>query len=133
MGVEGLPPKMWLTKKCAPKLNTFARVAFLSSVSTISRTRISSQLEQRMGVLKALKKNSTRPVSELVERSPSESRVSIEIPLASDAALAEEYLSYRGGVRFGKILEDIDLFAAYVGLTHCNDGNPDTFPNMLVS
>lgn len=36
------------------------------------------------------------------------------IPLGDDEILRDKYLTYMGGVRFGRILEDMDIFAAWV-------------------
>jgi L-cysteine desulfidase len=35
-------------------------------------------------------------------------------------------LNFRGGIRFGKLLEDIDAFAGNIAFMHCNDGDPNT-------
>jgi acyl-CoA hydrolase len=42
-------------------------------------------------------------------------------------------LNFRGGIRFGKLLEDIDAFAGNVAFLHCNDGDPNTKVPVLVT
>jgi hypothetical protein len=38
----------------------------------------------------------------------------------------DQYLNFRGGLRFGKLLEDIDAFAGNIAFMHCDDANPNT-------
>ena len=87
----------------------------ISSVTPTSRTQISGQMWGRIASLKAYKANATRSQTELLEKSPQDSFISIDMPLASDPELKAEYSNFRGGVRFGKILEDIDVLSAFVG------------------
>jgi len=42
-------------------------------------------------------------------------------------------LNFRGGLRFGKLLEDIDAFAGNIAFMHCNDGDPKTMAPVLVT
>ena len=42
-------------------------------------------------------------------------------------------LNFRGGIRFGKLLEDIDAFAGNIAFLHCNDGDPNTKVPVLVT
>lgn len=44
----------------------------------------------------------------------------------SDPIVRDQYLNFRGGLRFGKLLEDIDAFAGNIAFMHCDDGNPTT-------
>lgn len=48
----------------------------------------------------------------------------IVIPLQNDAKLVARYENMFGGVRVGKLLEDIDAFAARVAYKHCDGFNP---------
>jgi len=57
----------------------------------------------------------------------------VELPLGSDEEVREQYLSWRGTVRFGKLLEDADAFAGTVAFVHCDDGNAETAPQRLVT
>ncbi|KAL4220302.1 Acyl-coenzyme A thioesterase 9 [Mactra antiquata] len=43
------------------------------------------------------------------------------IPLGSKPGLKEKYINYYGGIRFGRILEDLDTFAVAVSYTHTLD------------
>lgn len=47
----------------------------------------------------------------------------VELPFAEDAVLREEYKSISGGLRFGKLLEDLDAVAASVAYLHCDDAD----------
>lgn len=48
---------------------------------------------------------------ELPARSMSHSERTAIIPLGSNPVLKEKYIALYGGVRFGRILEDLDTFA----------------------
>ena len=65
-------------------------------------------------------KKATKPQQVLLDKAPSDSFLSIELPLVSDPALKDQYTNFRGGVRFGRILEDIDSFAGNIGRFQSN-------------
>ncbi|KAG1708488.1 Acyl-coenzyme A thioesterase 9, mitochondrial [Nymphon striatum] len=61
------------------------------------------------------------------------------IPLSNNINLREKYVNHRGGVRFGRILEDLDLFAVWLCYKHCvipgqkeGDQSPLTIVTALV-
>eukprot|EP00761_Pharyngomonas_kirbyi_P011825 gb/GECH01011851.1/.p1 GENE.gb/GECH01011851.1/~~gb/GECH01011851.1/.p1 ORF type:complete len:474 (+),score=96.17 gb/GECH01011851.1/:1-1422(+) len=62
---------------------------------------------------------------EITEREPSESLVSIDLPFSQDEILRESYINYFGGVRIGRLLEDLDLLAAEVAYKHAEGLNPN--------
>ena len=62
-------------------------------------------------------KDAKKPQHILLDKAPSDSFLSIDLPLASDPALKDQYTNFRGGVRFGRILEDIDSFAGNIGMS----------------
>ena len=41
------------------------------------------------------------------------------LPFADDAEIRSDYVSIYGGIRFGKLLEDLDVLAATVAYLHC--------------
>ena len=53
--------------------------------------------------------------SELPTRSMLDSYDSAIIPLGSDPSLRDRYLTHQGGVRIGRLLEDMDIFAVHLG------------------
>lgn len=55
------------------------------------------------------------PVSKTIKDSYCE----VTLPFADDADLRGDYVSIYGGIRFGKILEDLDVLAATVAYLHC--------------
>lgn len=69
----------------------------------------------------------------LIAKKPSDSHFKIELPVSSDPTLMGQYLNFRGGLRFGKLLEDLDAFAGNVAFLHCDDGTPDTKQHTLVT
>ena len=52
---------------------------------------------------------------ELPSRRMLDSYDCVIIPIASDTALRDHYITYDGGVRVGRLLEDMDLFAVHLG------------------
>ncbi|XP_060582769.1 acyl-coenzyme A thioesterase 9, mitochondrial-like isoform X2 [Ruditapes philippinarum] len=58
---------------------------------------------------------------ELPVRSMSDSFRKAIIPLGSNPRLKEKYTNYYNGIRFGRILEDLDTFAVAISYTHTMD------------
>ena len=54
----------------------------------------------------------------LIERGPAESCFEKVFPFSSDRELREEYINFFGGLRLGKLLEDLDLSAGRVAYDH---------------
>jgi len=75
-----------------------------------------------------------RPAQTAVRaKAPSDSFCCVELPLKSDAELRDQYVSWRGSLRFAKILEDLDAFAGNVAFLHADDNNPATRAHTLVT
>jgi acyl-coenzyme A thioesterase 9 len=55
------------------------------------------------------------------EKRISDSFCEVLLPFRTDATLLEEYVSMHGGLRFGKLLEDLDALAASIAYLHCDD------------
>ena len=53
--------------------------------------------------------------SELPARRMIDSYDSAIIPIGSDPTLRDRYLTHHGGVRIGRLLEDMDIFAVHLG------------------
>lgn len=71
--------------------------------------------------------------SHLLQKKPSDSYVEIELPFSTDKELQEEYVDIYGGVRCGKLLEDIDALAGNIAHLHADDNNPVTRPLQIVT
>ena len=70
----------------------------------------------------------------LITKTPSESRVSVELNFASEPHLREQYKSWnKDSVRLGKVLEDLDAMAGNVAHAHADDNNPHTRPLHIVT
>lgn len=105
-----------------------------SPVSTIQDVKAS--LLQHMGLERGytpLQHSRTHllnrlPVSqqELPPRTMQDSYTSAIIPLSSDVVLQEKYVTFLGHVRLGRLMEDMDIFAVYVGHQHIQ--NPKQIP-----
>lgn len=72
----------------------------------IQRT-YSPLIQSREYLLKYTPKSS----DELPPRTMQDSFTSAIIPLGSDAALKDKYVTFLGSVRLGRLMEDMDLFA----------------------
>ena len=62
-----------------------------------------------------------RSQSELPPRRMLDSYDSALIPIASDPSLRDHYTTYDGGVRRGRLLEDMDYFAVHLGIESVED------------
>ncbi|MCL7051148.1 hypothetical protein MKW94_020392 [Papaver nudicaule] len=71
--------------------------------------------------------------SELLTKTPSESRTSIDYNFSTDYVLREEYRDPWNGVRIGKLLEDLDALAGTISVKHCSDENIMSRPLLLVT
>ena len=67
--------------------------------------------KKREELLKILPKSQ----AELPPRRMLDSYDSAIIPIASDPSLKDHYITYDGGVRVGRLLEDMDIFAVHLG------------------
>lgn len=68
----------------------------------------------------------------LVKRT-SDSFTVMELPFGRDAALRGQFVNFRGQLRVGKLLEEIDAAAAIAAYRHCDDGRADTEAPTLVT
>ena len=80
-----------------------------------SRTGTTAALWAERAEWSKYKSQATKAQSVLLDKAPADSLLSIDLPLLSDPKLRDQYTNFRGGVRFGRILEDIDSFAANIG------------------
>eukprot|EP01113_Clastostelium_recurvatum_P036495 TRINITY_DN5208_c0_g1_i4.p1 TRINITY_DN5208_c0_g1~~TRINITY_DN5208_c0_g1_i4.p1 ORF type:complete len:459 (-),score=112.36 TRINITY_DN5208_c0_g1_i4:33-1409(-) len=68
----------------------------------------------------AARMQSTATPRPLITKAPSDSYVEKYFPFSSDNALRARYTNQFGGIRFGLILEDLDLMAATVAYKHAS-------------
>lgn len=73
------------------------------------------------------------PQSELLTKTPSQSRTSILYNFSSDYILREQYRDPWNEVRIGKLLEDLDALAGTISVKHCSDDESTTRPLLLVT
>ncbi|KAJ8561461.1 hypothetical protein K7X08_033938 [Anisodus acutangulus] len=73
------------------------------------------------------------PQSELLTKTPSESRTSILYNFSTDYILREQYRDPWNEVRIGKLLEDLDALAGTISVKHCSDVDSMTRPLYLVT
>eukprot|EP00252_Welwitschia_mirabilis_P013988 TRINITY_DN30993_c0_g1_i1.p1 TRINITY_DN30993_c0_g1~~TRINITY_DN30993_c0_g1_i1.p1 ORF type:complete len:476 (-),score=79.22 TRINITY_DN30993_c0_g1_i1:234-1661(-) len=73
------------------------------------------------------------PQSQLLSKTPLQSRTSIQYNFSSDFILREQYRDPWNGVRIGKLLEDLDALAGTIAVKHCADEDSTTRPLLLVT
>ncbi|XP_065876800.1 acyl-coenzyme A thioesterase 2, chloroplastic [Euphorbia lathyris] len=73
------------------------------------------------------------PQSELLTKTPNQSRTSILYNFSSDYILREQYRDPCNEVRIGKLLEDLDALAGTISVKHCSDDDCTTRPLLLVT
>ncbi|XP_032828007.1 acyl-coenzyme A thioesterase 9, mitochondrial [Petromyzon marinus] len=70
---------------------------------------------------------------ELEPRSMKDSYQEVLLPLGSEIRLHEKYLNFHKGVRFGRILEDLDTFSVLISYTHNKNPKSITSPLSIVT
>ncbi|XP_051134534.1 acyl-coenzyme A thioesterase 2, chloroplastic-like isoform X2 [Andrographis paniculata] len=73
------------------------------------------------------------PQSELLTKTPAQSRTTILYNFSSDYTLREQYRDPWNEVRIGKLLEDLDALAGTISVKHCSDDDSTTRPLYLVT
>ncbi|XP_062081453.1 acyl-coenzyme A thioesterase 2, chloroplastic [Humulus lupulus] len=73
------------------------------------------------------------PQSELLTKTPSQSRTTILYNFSTDYILREQYRDPWNEVRIGKLLEDLDALAGTISVKHCSDDDSTTRPLLLVT
>ncbi|CAD6224225.1 unnamed protein product [Miscanthus lutarioriparius] len=74
-----------------------------------------------------------RPQTELLVKTPAQSRTSIVYKFATDDILREQYRDPWNEVRIGKLLEDLDALAGTIAVKHCSDEDSTTRPLLIVT
>lgn len=80
-----------------------------------------------------------KSIADLPPRSMQDSFTSAVIPLSTDLAIRDKYVTFLGSVRLGRLMEDMDAFAVWVLHQHVKLPNldssiplPYTFVTLLV-
>ncbi|PSS35753.1 Acyl-coenzyme A thioesterase [Actinidia chinensis var. chinensis] len=73
------------------------------------------------------------PQSELIKKTPSQSRTSILYKFSDDFVLREQYRNPWNEIRMGKLLEDLDALAGTISYKHCYSNDGTTRPLLLVT
>ncbi|XP_031255846.1 acyl-coenzyme A thioesterase 9, mitochondrial-like [Pistacia vera] len=73
------------------------------------------------------------PQSELLTKTPSQSRTSILYNFSSDYTLREQYRDPWNEVRIGMLLEDLDALAGTISVKHCSNDDSITRPLLVVT
>ncbi len=87
----------------------------MSGMVSRVRTGITAALWSKRYEMEQYKRGATKPQEVLVKKPPSASHMSIELPVCTDHEIRDQYKNFRGGIQFGKLLEDIDAFSGNIG------------------
>ncbi|CAK9183218.1 unnamed protein product [Ilex paraguariensis] len=71
--------------------------------------------------------------TQLITKTPSQSRTSILYKFSSDYILREQYRNPWNEIRIGKLLEDLDALAGTISFKHCSSNDSTTRPLLLVT
>ncbi|WVZ65581.1 hypothetical protein U9M48_014919 [Paspalum notatum var. saurae] len=74
-----------------------------------------------------------RAPTELLVKTPAQSRTCIVYKFATDDILREQYRDPWNEVRIGKLLEDLDALAGTIAVKHCSDEDSTTRPLLVVT
>ncbi|KAI9101336.1 HotDog domain-containing protein [Phlyctochytrium arcticum] len=69
----------------------------------------------------------------VLEKRMQESYIEEYLPFKSSPDVLEEYINVHGGIRIGKIFEDLDALAGSIAYMHCDDSKADTVPLTIVT
>ena len=72
-------------------------------------------------------KNKMKPVNPFPSILPSDSFWSVSLPFDTDLHLYDDYVRFDGGIRFERILEDLDAFAGNTAHLHIKKGTERMF------
>ncbi|XP_048499969.1 acyl-coenzyme A thioesterase 2, chloroplastic isoform X1 [Beta vulgaris subsp. vulgaris] len=73
------------------------------------------------------------PQTNLLTKTPSQSRMTVLYNFSSDFILREQYRDPWNEMRIGKLLEDLDALAGTISVKHCSDDDYTTRPLLLVT
>lgn len=134
---------------CSPNNNTIPVVSTLASPFDDSSTRKPISLWPGMyhsPVTNALWETRSKiferlldppldapPQTQLLNKTPSDSRTSVLYNFSTDFILREQYRDPWNEVRIGKLLEDLDALAGTISVKHCSDVDSMTRPLYLVT
>ncbi|XP_008670323.1 acyl-coenzyme A thioesterase 9, mitochondrial isoform X1 [Zea mays] len=93
----------------------------------------SSIFERMMDAGNGASSAEQRPQTELLVKTPAQSRTSIVYKFATDDILREQYRDPWNEVRIGKLLEDLDALAGTIAVKHCSDEDSTTRPLLVVT
>ncbi|CCG82424.1 putative Acyl-CoA thioester hydrolase [Taphrina deformans PYCC 5710] len=71
----------------------------------------------------------TEPISKRMK----DSYVEGYLPFTTDPVVREDYINAFGGIRLGKLLEDLDALSGAIAYKHCDDLNHRTLPLAIVT
>ncbi|KAK9767739.1 hypothetical protein K7432_002214 [Basidiobolus ranarum] len=121
-------------KTCSPSLQVVAAEKLKTNVNVEKSpsTKASDSIwnfsvtstEPWLNILKGANKDTNQDYvpRKVTMKRMEDSAVEVFLPFKSNPQLAEQYINTYGGVRLGKVLEDLDRLAASVAYKHNDDG-----------
>ena len=122
-------------RRCARRLRASGRpgdarrnLALGESVgwTPVGRAVMDLLTERRERELREAKEYPPDAKRAILDRDPSSSRVDLTYPFETDATYGNHYRNPFGLLRVGKVMEDLDMFAAHVAFRHCDDDDAAT-------
>ncbi|BFZ65420.1 hypothetical protein YB2330_006586 [Saitoella coloradoensis] len=96
-----------------------------------SRTSFTNSLwSTRLQAMRQAEESTKR---KLIPKRMAESYVEGVLPFSSDADMREDYQNTWGGLRLGKLFEDLDALSGMIAYRHCEDGDVHTLPLRIVT
>lgn len=71
------------------------------------------------GIIKKI--TNSMPIGPKGDKHMSDSFIELLLPFKDNSDLLDQYISIHGGLRFGKLMEDLDAMAASIAYRHCSD------------
>lgn len=118
-----------LSKNTVPDMNEVrSRLRAIVGASTNWRDHV-----EAMNVRKSLQSLLPKRQEDLPARRMKDSYIEVILPLGSQPELREKYLNVHNGVRFGRLLEDLDSLGVLICYTHTKVEHTGTSPLSIVT
>ena len=115
---------------CLARAHPARRWNGMNTVDAVQRSSVTNKLwRARTGLLNA---NAHKP-AQVLTKTMQDSYTEVHLDFTKDKMLQEEYLTYAGSIRVGKILEDLDALAGTIAYRHCDDNDSTTVPLTIVT
>lgn len=109
----------------APRRRSLATgPVYVRTADTTAAGAMEAALTSKPGARPGKAPGSRESLAQLVKR-PADSFTVCELPFGRDRALRDAYVNFRGELRVGKLLEELDSFAGSIAYRHVDDGETE--------